>query len=147
MPRSIALLLLPYLNTVGEHQLNPSASVESIYQQNLVTSYATSESNSTLTKGYVTIDGCGPLGDDTLHTPFPAISQPIFVSTAFPPPVLNGEEEKVDVVFFDFIKIDILSALNRLQSDRIYGIRNIGLFVEGLSANTLMETYAKREWN
>lgn len=69
-----------------------------------------------------------------------------------------GEKERVDVVFFDFITPDIISALNVLDTGREgeqeeggggrrrYGLDDVERYVEGISANTLMETYAKREW-
>ncbi|GAA5849619.1 hypothetical protein JCM5353_004409 [Sporobolomyces roseus] len=98
-------------------------------------------------EGYVTLDSCGPdeLGDDTLHTPFKVSRQPIFVSTA-----LSKEEEAVDVVFFDFIQPDILSALNYLdegKSGKTWGAEDVEVYVEDLTANTLLETWAKRAWN
>jgi len=98
-------------------------------------------------EGYVTLDSCGPdeLGDDTLHTPFKVSRQPIFVSTALP-----KEEEAVDVVFFDFIQPDILSALNYLddgKSGKTWGVEDVEKYVENLTANTLLETWAKKAWN
>ncbi|TKA54035.1 hypothetical protein B0A53_03317 [Rhodotorula sp. CCFEE 5036] len=140
------------------------------------------------TKGYVTLDppGCGGddddddanadderFGDDTLHRPFKSSWQPIFVATDFPPPpppppsstssAGNEEEDCVDVVFLDFIKPDILSALNVLSAAAAakHGERaaaaagggggpwteeDVEVYLEGITANTLMEEYAKRYW-
>lgn len=106
------------------------------------------------TEGYVTPDSCGVesddpsevLGDDTLHRPFRSSLQPIFVSTALP-----QHEEKIDVVFFDFITPDVLGALNVLgaagKGGKKYGARDVEVYMRNLTANTLMEEYAKREWN
>ncbi|CDR45765.1 hypothetical protein NBRC10512_002785 [Rhodotorula toruloides] len=106
------------------------------------------------TEGYVTPDSCGVesddpsevLGDDTLHRPFRSSLQPIFVSTALP-----QHEEKIDVVFFDFITPDVLGALNVLgaagKGGKKYGARDVEVYMGNLTANTLMEEYAKREWN
>ncbi|GAA6039301.1 hypothetical protein JCM8097_003252 [Rhodosporidiobolus ruineniae] len=110
-----------------------------------------------LTEGYVTLDACGgadkeeQLGDDTAHKPYRTARQPVFVGTALPDPDGDDEEEKVDVVFFDFITPDILSALNVLggKKGRRYGVGDVEQYIpsEELTANTLMEAYAKRAWN
>ncbi|GAA5919884.1 hypothetical protein JCM5296_004607, partial [Sporobolomyces johnsonii] len=117
------------------------------------------------TEGYVTLDACGhsspaeSFGDDTLHRPFRAARQPIFVATALPPPPRaadspaeeddDDEVNKVDVVFFDFIQPDILGALNVLdrETGRRYSAEDVERYVDGVSANTLLEQYARREWN
>ncbi|GAA5931408.1 hypothetical protein JCM1841_001659, partial [Sporobolomyces salmonicolor] len=108
------------------------------------------------TEGYVTLDACGhsspaeSFGDDTLHRPFRAARQPIFVATALPPPrAAAAASSKVDVVFFDFIQPDILSALNVLdrETGRRYSAEDVERYVDGVSANTLLEQYARSEWN
>lgn len=184
VPRSVAAKLLPYLNLVGEHHLSSlslsssftssdtaatapqhphaqAAYIEQLYRRRLAEAYFTEEVGSEkerLTPGYVTADKCDGKGDDTAHRPIPAVWQPTFVATAFPPPSLRSnpeeeaeeeeeEEEKIDIVFFDFIQPDILSALNTLQKRRTFTERDVGVFVEQLTANTLMQTYAQREWN
>lgn len=131
------------------------------------------------TEGYVTLDppGCGGdddddderLGDDTLHRPFKSAWQPIFVATDFPPPPppppssssssasAGKKEDRVDVVFLDFIKPDILSALNVLSAAEHgehaggggggpWTEEDVEVYLEGITANTLMEEYAKRYW-
>ena len=126
-------------------------------------------------EGYVTLDSCNDLGDDILHTPYRVARQPVFVSTHLPPPrsprrsSLNDENLKedegyVDVVFFDFIKPDILSALNWLsqpssqgqdgsspsidsqERKEKWGDEDVGKYMDDLTANTLLETWAKRAW-
>ncbi|GAA5973141.1 hypothetical protein JCM11641_006289 [Rhodosporidiobolus odoratus] len=118
-----------------------------------------------MTEGYVTLDACGPSsnddpaerwGDDTAHRPFRTARQPVFVSTALPP-LLSPQtadaedEETVDVVFFDFIQPDIVWALNTLSVRERRGERwnagDVEKYVEWVSANSLFEVYAKREWN
>ncbi|GAA5934821.1 Smn1p [Sporobolomyces koalae] len=100
-----------------------------------------------LSEGYVTLDSCGPddLGDDTLHTPYKTSRQPIFVSTELPRTV-DGQGS-VDVVFFDFIQPDILSALNYLDDDKRWETKDVSKYMEDLTANTLLETWAKKAWN
>ncbi|SGZ25808.1 BQ5605_C024g09774 [Microbotryum silenes-dioicae] len=175
--RSVAQQLLAYLNVVGEHKLTTSSasvsvrSTEDNYEEdrwvqereslhlehlhrralleasNLSTSILPSDDDeaSSPSIGYVTQDACGGLGDDTLHRPVPSVWQPIFVATEFPPS--SAATDRIDVVFFDFIQPDILGALNTLQNEREYASSDVKLFVEDLTANTLMQEYARREWN
>lgn len=124
------------------------------------------------TEGYVTLDACGgsdpgeQLGDDTLHRPYRTARQPIFVATALPGgPSLGaaqGEEEEeeaareeredehgVDIVFFDFIAIDVVRGLNALGGKKDggrYSLDEVERYVEWVSANTLLEEWAKRAW-
>ncbi|KAK4701247.1 hypothetical protein P7C70_g4988, partial [Phenoliferia sp. Uapishka_3] len=171
VPLSIASLLLPYLNLVGEHGVLPSSfsssglssSIEQIYQRSLANSYASFTSASQfaskkLSLGYVTIDSCPGLGDDTLHQPFPSVWQPTFVQTEMPKArkgkgrkdgkwKMEGPEEKVDIVFFDFIQPDVLAALNYVQGEKTFGKEDVGLYLEGLTANTVMQEYAERAWS
>lgn len=163
VPTSLARRVLPYLNIVGEHgfaaagapseaslstdeaKARDDADVEQHYQRSLkhaAASHALTARSDRLTLGYVTKDACPGLGDDTLHKPFPYVPQPIFVSTE-----LDDRDRKVDIVFLDFIKIDIVMALNKLQHDRTYSDSDVDLYVKDLSANTLMQTYAERYWN
>ncbi|GAA5843361.1 hypothetical protein JCM9279_002078 [Rhodotorula babjevae] len=121
-------------------------------------------------EGYVTLDACGgsdpveQLGDDTLHRPYRTARQPIFVATG-----LSGdssldaeqgdvEQEKeegredehgIDVVFFDFIAVDVVRGLNALggkEGGGRYSLDEVERYVEWVSANTLLEEYAKRAW-
>lgn len=123
------------------------------------------------TEGYVTLDACGgsdpgeQLGDDTLHRPYRSARQPIFVATALPGGsslgAAQGEEEEesareeredehgVDVVFFDFIAIDVVRGLNALGGKKDggrYSLDEVERYVEWVSANTLLEEWAKRAW-
>ncbi|GAA5903580.1 hypothetical protein JCM8208_003630 [Rhodotorula glutinis] len=119
------------------------------------------------TEGYVTLDACGgsdpveQLGDDTLHRPYRSARQPIFVATALPGESSVGAEESeeeggqqagegVDVVFFDFIAIDVVRGLNALggkQDGGRYSLDEVERYVEWVSANTLLEEYARRAWS
>ncbi|BGP50766.1 hypothetical protein JCM10450v2_006692 [Rhodotorula kratochvilovae] len=103
------------------------------------------------TEGYVTLDACGgsdpaeQLGDDTAHRPYRSSRQPVFVGTALPD---NAEE--VDVVFFDFIAVDVVRGLNALggkDGGGRYRMEEVQRYVDWVTANTLMEEYAKRAWN
>lgn len=123
--------------------------------------------------------GCGDgeerFGDDTPHRPFRSSWQPIFVATELaPPPASSGvsgseeEEDRVDVVFLDFIQPDVLAALNVLsgtaregtmtegeedpfssrqkKEKRRWTEKDVEVYLEGITANTLMEAYARRYW-
>ncbi|GAA6063865.1 hypothetical protein JCM10212_003556 [Sporobolomyces blumeae] len=133
-------------------------------------------------EGYVTLDSCGPerRGDDTLHVPFKVARQPTFVATRLPSKAKTDEsgrqdersqgrddddweeETRVDVVFFDFIQPDILSALNfldqpiddsrqerrrRPREHKEWSEQDVRLYLDDLTANTLLETWAKKAWN
>ncbi|KAI5475343.1 5'-Nucleotidase/apyrase family protein [Pseudohyphozyma bogoriensis] len=161
VPSRVAKKLLPYLNLVGEHGVLPStllqspsalsASIEHIYRKHERESYeafvssVSQEEGEKRTVGYVTVDKCPGLGDDVLHKPVPHAWQPTFVSTELEVGV--GEEEKVDVVFFDFIQPDIIAALNHLQKEKEFSAKDVGLYISTLSANTLMQEYAMKAWN
>ena len=128
--------------------LDSSMAVEHAYRRAQAASYASYTGPTNLTWGYVTEDSCPGHGDDTLHMPLPASPQPIFVSTAFPELDGGGQDVPlVDVVFFDFIRPDIVAALNALQTERIYGREDVAVFVDSLTANTVMQEYASREWH
>lgn len=159
--------MLRYLNLVGEHTLTSPEADElaatlpiELQQQRSETKQEhrrrrhmqTSHALSAPTWGYVTKDACPGLGDDTLHKRLPHTSPPVFVATELPISgghwKMEGEEEKVDIVFFDFIKPDILSALANLQNERNYTDADVELYLPTtLAANTLMQEYAIRAWN
>ncbi|KAK4047352.1 hypothetical protein OIO90_006211 [Microbotryomycetes sp. JL221] len=175
--KSIVQKLLPYLNIVGEHHLSNDlmnrssfesfaandVKIEHLYRRSLSNSFQRyyNELNLStereriqheeLTLGYVTYDECDDLGDDTKHRPLPIEPQPIFVSTS-----LSNKEDSIkkpqeeiliDVVFFDFIELDILNALNQLQNEKTFTHKDVELYLNDLTANTLMQEYASKYWN
>ncbi|GJN93528.1 hypothetical protein Rhopal_006585-T1 [Rhodotorula paludigena] len=145
----------------GSHILasRDSAALEHAHRRSLAASVSASAQGGKWrprrpSEGYVTLDACGgsdrgeQLGDDTAHRPFRSARQPVFVATELPP----GEDETVDVVFFDFIAIDVVRGLNALggkEDGGRYALEEVQTYIdpEELTANTLMETYAKRAWN
>ncbi|GAA5820908.1 hypothetical protein JCM3770_004862 [Rhodotorula araucariae] len=117
-------------------------------------------------EGYVTLDACGghddddddddsrggeQFGDDTAHRPYRTAWQPVFVGTALPTGTATAPgTDAVDVVFFDFIAIDVVRGLNALGGQRggeRYRMDMVQRYVGWVTANTLMEEYAKRAWN
>lgn len=99
--------------------------------------------------GYVTKDHCPGPGDDTVHTPMPYVDQPDYVQS---PPVGNTTglqpEDKVDVIFVDFIESSILSILNDLQKDVVYTKGDVKPWGSGnLTTQQLYPLYAERFWS
>ena len=55
----------------------------------------------------------------------------------------------MDIVFFDFIAIDVVRGLNALGGKKDggrYSLDEVERYVEWVSANTLLEEWAKRAW-
>lgn len=70
------------------------------------------------TPGYTTCDDLGDDGDDTPHSAIPEYTQPahVQVTAAFPQ---DGEPDKVDLIFSDFLGSRIVTALNSANPARI----------------------------
>jgi hypothetical protein len=145
----------------------PSAeySKEEEQADNKITKIKDKEMENKLTYGYVTYDSCPGTPDDTPHRPLPAFEIPDFVLSHHPslPPsssiplnhhqgfassALQEEEKeaKVDLVFYEFIAPLVLRALNALQREKNYGMKDIEVYSE-LKANELLGEYAKIAWN
>ena len=123
------------------------------------------EKEQKLSYGYVTYDSCPGTPDDTPHRPLPAFDIPDFVLSRHaaippsPPPSSSSssasveskreEEEKklkVDLVFYEFIAPLVLKALNALQKEKKFGMKDVEVYSE-LKANELLGEYAKIAWN
>jgi hypothetical protein len=89
------------------------------------------ERKSKLAKGYLTIDDFGNDGDDTIHKPviqFPVSNVVESVQ------LKNDNETTVDVVFYEFIKPNILWALEQLEykeqvEPKFYSRKYLGLLL------------------
>lgn len=84
-----------------------------------------------LSKGYVTFDDFGHDGDDTAHKP--VIQFPL-TNVVESRQLLNHDETLVDLVFYDFIKPNILWALGELKytgeiSPEFYSSQYLGLLL------------------
>lgn len=117
-----------------------------------------------LTYGYVTADSCPGTPDDTPHRPLPAYDIPDFVLSqhdSLPPlsssfPIADFQSRKgsaeqegggtVDLVFYEFIAPLVLRALNVLQKEKKYNMRDVQVYSE-LKANELLGEYARIAWN
>ncbi|EJD02034.1 uncharacterized protein FOMMEDRAFT_134659 [Fomitiporia mediterranea MF3/22] len=113
------------------------------------------DDNATIeTMGYVTTDLCPGIGDDTIHTPAPFFSSPVYISsqdssTAFPPGV-SDDSTSIDLVFVDFIATDVVDILNEITSEqgggRTFNESDVGVYA-GLKANEVLGVFASVAWN
>ena len=97
--------------------------------------------------GYVTHDDFGSTGDDTIHTPIPKYDIPKYFAAngSFP---LNGKgiPELVDLVFLDFIGIDVLEILIGDLGATEYGMEDVGEYLPGnWTTNSYLKAYARGE--
>jgi hypothetical protein len=70
----------------------------------------------------------------------PVHEPPIFVATDF-----DETAEVVDVAFFDFIKPMVVDALNRVQDDRLYSLKDLSVY-SNVTSDTMLERYARIYW-
>ncbi|KAG6382133.1 Metallo-dependent phosphatase-like protein [Boletus reticuloceps] len=96
-----------------------------------------------LTLGYVTIDGCPGVGDDTLHIPLPYYSVPDYIASNSPN--VTGDTP-IDLIFVDFIESDVLGILNSVQSTTNYTSADVSLYTPTL-ADAVLGLYAQAMWN
>lgn len=161
IPRSIAMKLNDYLNR--QDFFLPLSSPEDVHfnlkQQriSLMTSIDTVGnkecefiSKPHLKKGYVTSDQFGCDGDDVLHNSIPFYQSPNVIQTYQELSSSNGatNKDKVDVVFYSFIKPYILEAINKLNTfdDKIYTSSDVS-FYGGESTGTLLKNYISEHWS
>lgn len=100
------------------------------------------------TLGYVTHDSCSGPGDDTVHLAMPYSDQPDYVQS---PPTGNSTtlrpQDRVDVIFLDFVEKSILEILNKLQSDKAYSPADVAPYGSDLTTQELYPLYAQRYWS
>ncbi|WFD45286.1 hypothetical protein MPSI1_003968 [Malassezia psittaci] len=95
--------------------------------------------------GYVTIDDCPGIGDDTQHTPISySPMQPDYVA-ANPDPEPEQDETLVDVVFVDFILKPIVALLNAGDKQRTYSVDQAEQW-GNVSTQWLYPLYAEQAW-
>ncbi|KAJ3416155.1 hypothetical protein HDV05_002800 [Chytridiales sp. JEL 0842] len=105
------------------------------------------------TLGYVTDDDLSSVeaGDDTLHCPFPVaqlgqsnIYSPVLAGAT------NADDEMWDLVFFDFIELDVVNSLNALYvADGLApkAVRGQNpLYLEDFVGSQLWPLYAAKYW-
>ncbi|KIL65228.1 hypothetical protein M378DRAFT_162158 [Amanita muscaria Koide BX008] len=99
--------------------------------------------NGSLTVGYVTQDSCPGVGDDTLHLPLPFYGSPSYISSLAPN---LPDNTTIDLVFVDFVASDVISALNSLQTQKVYTTADVGSYTPILG-NQVWGIYAQSAWN
>ncbi|KAJ5398092.1 hypothetical protein N7509_006205 [Penicillium cosmopolitanum] len=100
----------------------------------------------TLTPGYVTCDDLGSDGDDTPHSSIPEYTQPAHVqaTAGFPS---DGEPDKVDMIFSDFLAGRIVTALNSYNPVTNYSTNDARLYLpENFTTNSFIPRYATMAW-
>ncbi|KAG9231828.1 Metallo-dependent phosphatase-like protein [Amylocarpus encephaloides] len=114
--------------------------VSTSYQTPMVSSRT--EKSPDLIPGYTTQDDSGSDGDDTVHEPISFYRVPNCIQSpiAFP---AEGDPEKVDVVFVDFIQPWVLTALE--YSGAKYTAADVEVYTEE-SLTELMAKWIKNNW-
>ncbi|KAJ1026955.1 hypothetical protein NDA16_002248 [Ustilago loliicola] len=96
------------------------------------------------TLGYVTKDQCPGEGDDTVHTAIPYALVPDYVQS----PVTGGNvgaDDKVDVIFLDFIATNVVRILNSVQKDRTYALSDVAPYNQ-YTTQDIYPLYAEQVW-
>ncbi|KAJ7635196.1 Metallo-dependent phosphatase-like protein [Roridomyces roridus] len=96
-----------------------------------------------LTSGYVTEDSCPGDGDDVPHEPLPVYPVPDFIASRTPEGV---DVDKVDLIFVDFIRGQVIRTLNEVQRTRVYSMADTRVYSPVLT-NELLGIYAGVAWN
>lgn len=96
------------------------------------------------TLGYVTKDQCAGEGDDTIHTAIPYASMPDYVQSPVTGSNVTGDD-KVDVIFLDFIASNVIRILNGLQSDRKYATSDVAPYNQ-YTTQDIYPLYAEQVW-
>lgn len=102
------------------------------------------EAEAQRTLGYVTKDQCPGEGDDTVHTAIPYASVPDYVQS----PVTGenvGADDKVDVIFLDFIASNVVRILNSIQTDRNYTAAEVAPYNQ-YTTQDIYPLYAEQVW-
>lgn len=89
------------------------------------------------------MQSCPGVGDDVLHAPLPFYPTPNFIGSK-PPNVTDTTP--IDLVFVDFIKSQVLSILNNVQSAKTYTSADVQTY-SPILANAVLGYYAQAAWN
>ncbi|SPO24302.1 uncharacterized protein UTRI_03570 [Ustilago trichophora] len=95
------------------------------------------------TLGYVTKDECPGDGDDTVHIAIPYASVPDYVQS----PVTGNvtADDKVDVIFLDFIAKNVVRILNGMQTERSYSLDDVAPYNQ-YTTQDIYPLYAEQVW-
>ncbi|KAJ1335826.1 5'-nucleotidase [Microdochium nivale] len=128
--------LLTYSRTQSKGSLQLQGQQDNVFRHN---SHA---SKPRLVEGYTTRDDMGDDGDDAEHSPIQFFQVPNVISADIEFPE-EGEPEKVDVVFNDYLQPYIINALRFSGGD--YDDGNVKRYVEG-SFTDLLAAWIKDNW-
>lgn len=123
-----------------------SSSFDEHRQQRLVGQSPLGPSDSeepSLVPGYTTKDDAGDDGDDTLHSPISFYGVPNCIQSEISFPA-EGDPEKVDLVFLDFVQPWILLGLRFLGQQ--YNATDVLPYIGGKSFTSLLEGWVKEHW-
>lgn len=98
-----------------------------------------------VTPGYITTDDFGTDGDDTAHSKIPNYSQPNAFQANASFPTDGSNPTTVDLVFYDFIQPNILTALKSLEAT--FASSDVQTYMpKSFTSNSVLPTYAKLAW-
>lgn len=103
-----------------------------------------SDDEPTLVPGYTTKDYAGDDGDDTLHSPISFYRVPNCVQSNIEFPA-EGDPERVDLVFLDFIQPYVLLALRFLGQK--YSTSDVLPYIGDQTFTSLLEGWVKEHWS
>ncbi|KAJ5764865.1 hypothetical protein N7520_004424 [Penicillium odoratum] len=99
-----------------------------------------------LTPGYTTCDDLGNDGDDTPHSEIPDYGTPSYIQAeaAFP----DGNPDKVDLIFSDFLAGKIIAALNGAHPATNYTMSDTTYYLpKEFTTNSIIPKYAALAWS
>jgi hypothetical protein len=98
-----------------------------------------------LKKGLTTNDDFGCDGDDVEHNSVGYYPSPNIIQThqEFEK---QGNSDEIDVVFYDFLKQNIIYTLNKFDKERTYSNHDFQLY-KGESVAKLLRNYVKENWS
>ncbi|KAL8824377.1 MAG: hypothetical protein Q9170_008180 [Blastenia crenularia] len=113
-----------------------------------LSSSPSSNNKGIVTPGYTTTDAAGSDGDDTIHSPIKFYRVPNVFETriGFPTSASKsqGDPEKVDLVYVDFIERYVLLALKFLGTGFEEG--DTGMYMQGKSLTDVISGWVEENW-
>jgi hypothetical protein len=98
-----------------------------------------------VTPGYITTDDFGTDGDDTVHNKIPNYSQPNAFQANASFPTDGSTPATVDLVFYDFIQPNILTALKSIGAALVSS--DVQTYMpKSFTSNSVLPAYAKSTW-
>lgn len=90
-------------------------------------------------------DDFGTDGDDTIHSSIPFYSQPEYFQANASLPTDGSEPTAIDLIFLDFIAVDVLAALK--SAGATYTTADVAYYLPKIfTTNSYLPAYAKLAW-